>query len=99
MQPLLPAHPSPVLVQMLLQLHDKTAPERGNLSTFLSAAVGLGSRQCLLRLCHGQTSTLVATAVSSTLVSVSVTSVLPLSLTPDQGHTGLLLAFSHLCIS
>lgn len=46
MQPLLPAHPSLVLAQMLLQLHDKTALERGKFSTFLSATVELGSRQC-----------------------------------------------------
>lgn len=57
------------------------------------------SRQWWLRLCHGQTFSLVVAAAGGTPVPVLVASVPPLSLTPEQGHRGLLLAYSGLYLS
>lgn len=103
LQPLLPVHPCPMPAQPLLRLCGKTALERGELSTFSLCLCGGGDQPWLsrqwLRPCRGQTSTLAAVAAGCTTVPVLVTSVLLLSLTPEQGHTGLLLAYSRLCLS
>lgn len=104
LQPLLPAHPCPVLAWLLLRLRNKTTLERGKVSTFSCCHCGAGDWPCpsrwwQLRPCHGQTFTLAAAAAGGTPMPVLITAVLPLSLTPRQGHTGLLLACSHLCLN